>query len=129
MTASHSSSVMLTSIRSRRMPGVVDQHVQVTERVDGLLHDPLGAVPRGDVVAVRLCLAAVEADLVDHLVGRTARRSRAVRLGTDVVDDDLARPAAARVRACSRPMPRPAPVTMQTLPAHIGSISFIQPIV
>ena len=59
MTASHSSSVMLTSMRSRRMPALLTSDVEVAEGVDRLaLTRRCGAVPVGDVVAVGDGLAA-----------------------------------------------------------------------
>ena len=39
-------------------PGVVDEDVQAAERVDRLLHEAGGAVPRADVVGVGGRLAA-----------------------------------------------------------------------
>ena len=69
MTASHSASVMLTSIRSRRMPALLTSDVEAAEGVDRLLHEALGAVPVADVVAVGDGLAAHGLDLVDDLAG------------------------------------------------------------
>ena len=70
MTASHSSSVMLTSIRSRRMPALLMSDVEAAEGVDRPGCDqPLGAVEVGDVVAVGDGLAAHRLDLVDDLAG------------------------------------------------------------
>ena len=78
MTASHSSSVMLTSIRSRRMPALLTSTSRRAERVDGRLDEPLGAVPVGDVVAVGDRLAAHRPDLVDDLAGGPRRAAAAV---------------------------------------------------
>ena len=52
------------------MPGVVDEHVEASERVDRLLDEAGGAVPVADVVGVRGRLAAGGDDLVDDLLRR-----------------------------------------------------------
>ena len=48
MTGSHSSSVMLKSIRSRRMPATQTTPSMLAVGVDGGLHDALAALHRGD---------------------------------------------------------------------------------
>ena len=70
---------------------------------------------RRHVVAVGDGLAAHALDLVDHLLGRGGVGAGAVDVAAEVVDDDLGA-VAGQARACSRPMPRPAPVTIATLP-------------
>ena len=101
--------------------GVVDEHVEAAEGVDGLLHDALGAVAVGDVVAVGDGLAA-------H--GRRSRRRPpapgrssaplAVRSSPPRSLTTTLAPCSASNSACSRPMPRPAPVMMATRPSQSG---------
>ena len=67
---------------------VVDEHVEATERVDGLLHHLLGARPRGDAVVVRGGAAARGGDLVDDLLRRCRVGAVAVGASAEVVDDD-----------------------------------------
>jgi hypothetical protein len=50
--------------------GVVDDRVQVAERLDRGVDEALRALPRGDAVAVRDRLAAHALDLVDDLLRR-----------------------------------------------------------
>ena len=89
MTASHSASVMLMIDAVAQDAGVVDEHVQVAERVDRLLHEALRAVPVGDVLAVDDRLAAQRLDLVDHLHRRARVAAVAVHVAAEIVDDDL----------------------------------------
>src|SRR5207248_1791017 len=51
-------------------PGVVHEHVQVAELVDGLLHQSLRAVPVGHVLAVHDRFAAHRLDVVNGLLPR-----------------------------------------------------------
>src|ERR687894_382050 len=149
MTASHSPSVMFTSMRSRRMPallmstsslpnasiavptsfsapaqslmssrseehtselqshrdlhsfptrrssdlvaedaGVVDEHVELAERLDRGADALLGAGPVADVVGVGHRLATGGDDLVDHLLGGTGVTADAVHRAAEVVDHD-----------------------------------------
>ena len=89
MTASHSASVMLASMRSRRMPALLTSDVEAAEGVDGRLDEALGAVPVADVVAVGDGLAAHGLDLVDDLLRRALVGALAVHRAAEVVDDDL----------------------------------------
>jgi hypothetical protein len=50
--------------------GVVDEDVEVTERLDRRVDERLGTVPVGDVVAVGDGLPAEGADLLGDLLGR-----------------------------------------------------------
>ena len=88
MTPSHSSSDMLNSIRSRRMPGDADRAVDAAELVHRGADDPLACVQRGDVVGDRDRGAAGRFDLGDDGVGDLARRLAAVDADPVVVDDD-----------------------------------------
>ena len=89
ITASHSSSEVFTSIRSRTKPGVVDQDVEAAEGVDRLLHHRRGLLEVGDVGAVGDGLAAQRLDLGDDLVGDLGGRALAGAGGAEVVDHDL----------------------------------------
>ena len=69
--------------------GVVDEHVEAAERLDGGVDEALGALPVGDVVAVGDGLAAHRLDLVDDVLRRAGRLTRAVHLAAEVVHHDL----------------------------------------
>ena len=72
-----------------QIAGVVDQHVQVTEGLDGLVDHVLGASPVRHIVVVGDCLATHGHDLGRHLLRRGAVFSRAVEGPAEVVHDDL----------------------------------------
>ena len=67
MTASHSSSARDHEHAVAHDAGVVHDHVEPAEGVDGRADEALGALPVGDVVAVDDGLAAGGHDLVDDL--------------------------------------------------------------
>ena len=70
------------------MPGVVDEHVETTKGLDGLVDHALGAGPAAAVVAVRDGLSAGRGDLVDDLLrGRGIAAFTGART-TEVVDHD-----------------------------------------
>ena len=117
MTASHSSSVMLAMHAVAQDAGVVDQHVEVAERVDRRLDQALGALEVGDALAVGDGLAAGGDDLVDDLLRRRGVGAAAVHVAAEVVDHDLG-PVAGQRQGVLPPDPRPAPVTMATRPSH-----------
>jgi hypothetical protein len=81
--------------------GVVDEHVQIAERIDGLLHHALRTVPIGDVVAVDDGLATHRLDLVDDLHGGTEVAALAVHVAAEVVDDDLGAFSREQQRVCA----------------------------
>ena len=119
MTSSHSCSDMLKIIRSRRMPGDVDQHVEPAELGDRALDQALGRRVIGDVGAVGDRLAAGAGDLVDDLAApASASRARAVDAAPRSLTTTLA-PSRASSRAVDLPMPRPAPVTIATRPSRL----------
>ena len=68
--------------------GVVDQDVEVAERLDRRVDQALGAFPVGHVVGVDDGLAAEVADLGDDLLGRRRVLTVTVVGATEVVDDD-----------------------------------------
>ena len=66
MTASHSSADIFATVRSRRMPGVVDQRVEPAPGVDGAVATRAArGVVLGAVAGVEHRLAAGRRDLVD----------------------------------------------------------------
>ncbi len=88
MTASHSASVMLTIIRSRRMPALLTTTSRVPNVSIACWTSLFGAVPVGDVVGVRDGLAAgALISLTTCWAGPVA--GPAVAVAPDVVDDDL----------------------------------------
>ena len=78
--------------------GVVDHDVQVAERLDRGVDQPLGALPRRDVVAVGDRLAAHPLDLLDHVLRRAEVAAGAVDVATEVVHDHLGALASQRQR-------------------------------
>jgi hypothetical protein len=70
-------------------PGVVDEDVETTERVDRLLHHRRGSLEVGDVGTVHDGLAPTRLDLGDDLMGRGLSRVVAGERDAVVVDDDL----------------------------------------
>ena len=84
--------LLLGHVRQHPIPedsGVVDEHVEVPERFDGLIDQPLGALPVRHVVVVGYGLAAGRGDLVHHLLGRGQVCARAVGVAAEVVDDNF----------------------------------------
>src|SRR6202011_1294143 len=65
--------------------GVVDQHVQVAELVDGPGDERFGALPVGDVVVVGHRPATVGDDLVDYQLGRTVVPAPARLLASEII--------------------------------------------
>src|SRR5688572_31082930 len=68
---------------------VVYQHIEPAEGVDGRLHQAPGALPVGDVIAVRYGLTARRADLVDHGLRDRGIAPFTGECGAEIVDDDL----------------------------------------
>src|SRR5207245_5001150 len=68
--------------------GVVDHGMEIAERLDSLVDEPLGAFGSGDVVGVGDCLSPEGEDLLDHLGGGARIRSPAVGCATEIVDYD-----------------------------------------
>ena len=69
--------------------GVVDDDVQIAERLDRGVDEALGSLPAADTVAVGDGLAAHPLDLVDDLLGRRQVAAAAVDRPAEIVDDDL----------------------------------------
>ena len=66
--------------------GVVDDDVQIAERLDRRVDQALRALPRRHTVAVGDCLAAHALDLLHDLLGRAEIAARTVDRGAHVVD-------------------------------------------
>ena len=79
ITASHSSSVMLNTMRSRRIPGGRDYDVELAVVVERGLDDVLAALHSGDGVIVGDGLAARGLYLVNNLVGGRSGHAGAVQ--------------------------------------------------
>jgi hypothetical protein len=69
--------------------GVVHEHVQVTEGLDGLVDQALRAFPIGDVVAVDDRLAPHRLDVLHRLLCRREVGAPALLVAAEVVDHDL----------------------------------------
>ena len=89
MTASHSSSVMLTSTRSRRMPALLTSMSSRPNVSTAVLIRRWPPSQSATLSRVGDRLAAHRRDLVDDLFGRGAVASGAVGRAAEVVDDDL----------------------------------------
>ena len=91
MHAHHLVEVELGHVGDRRVaqdPGVVDQDVELAERLDRQLDDGAGAVPTGDVVVAAHRLAATRPDLGGDVGTRRGVVAGAVAGDAAVVDDD-----------------------------------------
>ena len=89
MTASHSSSVMLASTRSRRMPALLTTTWRSPNVSMAVVIRRWAPSQRRDAVAVGDGLAAGADDLLDHRLGRAEVAAGAVDVAAEVVDDDL----------------------------------------
>ena len=125
MTASHSCRVMLTSIRSRRIPALLTRTSRPPKVLDGRVDEALGPVA-SRLTSSPLATASAAHGPISSTTSPAgpAERPGAVHLGAEVVDHDLA-PWRANSMAWPRPMPRPAPVTMTTLPSQIPAIPLL----
>ena len=107
MTASQSSSVMFTNMRSRRMPALFTSDVHVAEGLGRVARGRRGAIHRRDASATgRPPPAAV----ISSATAGEARRhtNRAVGSAPLSLTTTFA-PSAANRSACSRPMPAACP--------------------
>ena len=123
ITASHSASSMLKSMRSRRIPALLTSDVERAERVDRAVDEPLRAVPVGDVVGVGDRLAAGGDDLVDDRPARVRCRPHCRRREPPRSLTTTLAPCRASSSACPRPIPRPAPVTIATRPSQMCPVT------
>ena len=88
--------------------GVVAQHVETPEAGDRLAHEALGIVLVADVGGDEHGAAA----LADE------RRASSSPSSAERCEATTVAPSSARRSTIARPMPRPAPVTIATLPAR-----------
>src|SRR6476469_5015187 len=117
MTASHSSSVMFVSIRSRRMPALLTTTWRSPKVSTAVLIRRWA--PSHDEMSSPLATASPPRPLISWTTWSAGLRSPPVpsTLPPRSLTTTLA-PCLANDSACSRPMPRPAPVTMAILPSH-----------
>ena len=88
--------------------GVVDQHVDPAEGVQGGLHDPLAAFRGRHAVAVGRRDATHGGDLLDHPVCGERRGTTAIQCGAGVVHQD-AGPATSELEGMRAPEPATCP--------------------
>ena len=88
-TASKSSSLIFTSVRSRTMPALLTRMSILPNASTAVCDDPLGAVEVGDRVVVGHGFAAERLDLLAHLRRRILFGAPPVEAHADVVDHDL----------------------------------------
>ena len=132
MTASHSSSVMFDEHPVAQDAGVVDEHVEAAERVDRLLDDPLGAVPKSQTSSA-LATASPPAAAISSTTSwagpRGSRRCR--RRAAEVVDHHLGavrgeHRARARGRCRGPRRSRCRPVLRPASPSRSPLLSFMR---
>jgi hypothetical protein len=68
--------------------GVVDEDVQLSERRDGLVYQPLRSIPQRHVVAVGGCLPAHTPDFVYDPLCRSVVSTRSLTVAAKIVDYD-----------------------------------------
>src|SRR3954453_6351693 len=117
MTASHSSSVMFVSMRSRRMPALLTRAWRSPNVSTAVLMRR--CAPSHDEMSSPLATASPPIPLISWTTCSAGLRSPPVpsTFPPRSLTTTLA-PCLANDRACSRPMPRPAPVTMAIRPSH-----------
>ncbi len=119
MTASHSSSVMFTSIRSRRIPALLTR-MSSRPYCSSAWATRCSAAPKSETssaFATASPPAAAISSTTDWagVVSAPSPASEPPRSLTTT-----RAPASASASACSRPIPRPAPVTIATFPSSDG---------
>src|SRR6476619_4144174 len=125
ITASHSRSSMLTSMRSRRIPALLTRmsrrpnaatapSIRRFAPAKSATFSPsaIAAPPSASISRTTSCAGPVSAP---------SPASDAPRSFTTILA-----PACASARACSRPIPRPAPVTTATFPSSFGTSALLQ---
>src|SRR3954453_17020892 len=125
MTASLSASVMLVNMRSRRMPALLTSTSSPPKFSTAVLINR--AAPSKFDTSSPLATASPPMPLISSttssagpVVGVPAPSMSPPRSLTTTFA-----PCSASSSACSRPMPRPAPVTMHTRPSHIPATAFL----
>ena len=98
--------------------GVVYQHIEPTVSLYGGVDQALSALPIGNVVVIGDSRAARFDDAGNGLFSQAEIGTAAVDSSANVVHHHLG----AVLGEWARPIPRPAPVTMQTRSRHNGSM-------
>ena len=116
MTASHSASVMFVSMRSRRMPALLTSTCRSPKASTAESTRRFAASK--SVTSSWLAMASPPAALISATTSSAGVASEPVPSGDPPrsFTTTLA-PSAANKSACSRPIPRPAPVMMATRPS------------
>ena len=122
MTASHSSSDMLNSIRSRRMPATA---TTPSIRPHRSMPAPMIRSPPARVVTLS---ATATASPPAALISATTASATSLFGSSPAIDTPMSAtttlaPSAAAARATARPMPPPAPVMATTLPSRNAVIA------
>src|SRR5438105_4670982 len=116
MTASHSSSVMFTSTRSRRMPALLTKTCRSPKASMAALTS--FCPPSQSATLSALAMASPPAALISSTTCWAGVRSSPVpSIAPPRSLTTTFAPSWANSSACSRPMPRPAPVMMATRPS------------
>ncbi len=115
ITASHSSSVIVKIIRSRRIPALLTSTSRPPNRSTACRTS--AAAPSNDDTSASLAAATPPAAVISSTTAWAGPASPPLpsRAPPKSFTSTWA-PCAASSSACSRPMPRPAPVTMHTRP-------------
>ena len=118
MTASHSSSVMFVSMRSRRMPALFTSTSRPPKVSTAVLISRCAPCQSEtsspfDTASPPMALISSTTSWAGPVDAPVPSISPPRSLTTTLA------PCSASIKACSRPMPRPAPVTMHTRPSHI----------
>ncbi len=114
MTASKSSSVILTRVRSRTMPALLTRMSRRPKVSTAVCDDPPGGLEVGDRLVGRARPARRAASISAQTAAAGSSSEASPRRPTPRSLTTTAAPWRASSRANSRPMPRPAPVTMAT---------------
>src|SRR4051794_31680398 len=124
MTASHSASLMLASMRSRRMPALL---ISTSRRPkESMACRTSFSAPAQSEMSSVLATASPPMALISSTTcwaGPASWPSPSIEPPRSFTTTFA--PCSASISECSRPMPRPAPVTMQTRPSHNPTI--VQP--
>ena len=122
MTASHSPSVMLASIRSRRMPALLTTASRPPKA--SIAVSIMRFAPSQSATLSLLTTASPPAATISSTTWWAGETSSPVpsRAPPKSLTTTFA-PCLARLSACSRPIPRPAPVTIAILPSQSRAMS------
>src|SRR6516165_10715599 len=127
MTSSHSSGVMLTSMRSRRMPALLTNTSSLPKVSIAILTRPRAPSQFDTSSALTTASAPI------RRIASTTSFAGPTELPDPSTLDPRSltitrAPCRASSKACSRPRPRPAPVTIATRPSQIPDIARLPPL-